>query len=140
MTRHTSPKAALRRYHRHLGIAMVAYVVSLFAVITVVERTEPALPLAVALAALPALAVVGALWAVWTYLREMDEVARHFTTRSMVFGAFAVLAVSGTWGLLEMIVEELPRIGIFWALPIFFAAMGVSLCFGPGGFGRGASR
>ena len=125
----TRTRTAKRRYLRNMLVCAFGYCLSLFAVISVIVRNDPGLPLAVGLALIPAAFVLGMLAAIWTYMRDMDEVARHFVTRSMMFGTFAVLTVAGTWGLLEMIVEGLPALPVFWMFPLFFLVMGVTNLF-----------
>ena len=119
-----SQKQKLRRYFRNMGLCLVGYLVSLFGVIPVIDGDGVEMPVAVALAAVPGLFVLGVLASIWIYLRDMDEVARHFAMRAMVFAAFAVLAVAGSWGLLELLVDDLPRLPVFYVFVIFFAVQG----------------
>lgn len=81
---------------------------------------------------IPGFFVFGMIWAMWRYLRDMDEVQRHFLVQCMMLGLFAVLIVSGVWGLIEMMAEDLPRLPIFWVFPGFFFVFGLATCFGPG--------
>lgn len=117
---------SMKRYlGRMLGCSF-GYLGSLFGVVAVIKSADPGLGLSALLAVIPALFVMGMLWAIWSFVRETDEVQRFYITRSMMIGLFAVLAVSGSWGLMEMVVEGLPELPVFWMFPIFFAVMGAT--------------
>jgi len=125
----TQMGSAIRRYKiRMLGSAL-GYTGALLGVTFFLKDRDVDTAVAAGLALIPALFVMGMLAAIWRYLRDTDEVQRFFLTRAMMFGLFAVLIVSGGWGLLEMVADDLPKLPVFWIFPIFFLVMGVGQLF-----------
>jgi len=121
-----------RNYMKSLLLSAGAYVVTLMAVTYAVNKMDASPLLAGTLAIIPAFFVLLMLWAVWVYVRDVDEAQRFFLVKSMMIGLFAVLALSGSWGLVEMMSDDLPKLPIFWLFPLFFVVFGLSSCFGPG--------
>jgi len=121
-----------RNYMKSLLLSAGAYVVTLMAVTYAVNKMDASPLLAGTLAIIPAFFVLLMLWAVWVYVRDVDEAQRFFLVKSMMIGLFAVLALSGSWGLVEMMSDDLPKLPIFWLFPLFFGVFGLSSCFGPG--------
>ena len=121
-----------RNYMKSLMLSAGAYVMTLTGVTFVVNKMDASPILAGALAIIPAFFVLLMLRAVWIYVRDVDEAQRFFLVKSMMIGLFALLAVSGSWGLVEMMSDDLPRLPVFWLFPLFFFAFGLASCFGPG--------
>ena len=121
-----------RNYMKSLLLSAGAYVVTLMAVTYAVNKMDASPLLAGTLAIIPAFFVLLMLWAVWVYVRDVDAAQRFFLVKSMMIGLFAVLALSGSWGLVEMMSDDLPKLPIFWLFPLFFVVFGLSSCFGPG--------
>jgi len=127
MSQDITPATARRRYVVTLFGMCGGYLASLFGVILTI-RSNPDLAVwgQAALGAIPAGFLLGTIYAIWRYMGDMDEVARHFNERAMLMGLFAVVSVAGSYGLMEMIIDPLPRLPIFWVFPIFFAVYGVA--------------
>jgi len=77
------------------------------------------------IALIPGIFICLMLFSVWRYLKEVDEVVRYQLTQAMIMGLFALLALSGGWGLVELFNDSLPRLPIFFAFPIFFLVYGL---------------
>jgi len=73
----------------------------------------------------PAVFIGLMLNAFWRFLKDVDEVARHDMTQAMMAGIFALLMLSGGWGLVELFNESLPHLPIFYAFPAFFLTFGL---------------
>lgn len=128
-----TPKLASKRYMRSMLGFSLGYAGALIGVTYLLKTIGNAPLLYILLATiLPGLFLFGMLWSIWRFLREVDEVARHFIVQSMIIGLFGVLALSGVWGLMELLSDEIPRLPVFWIFPVFFAAFGFAACFGPG--------
>jgi len=126
-----APKLAQRRYMTLMLGSSLAYAVSLIGVTFFVKKLDVITPLAIGLGLVPGLFVSGMLYAIWRYLKEMDEAARFFMTRSLMLACFLVLSIAGVWGLLEMLLDDLPKLPVFWIFPIFFFVFGSVTAFGP---------
>lgn len=127
-TQHYTPKEANRRYMGLMLGSSLGYVVALLGVTALLSKDDPITPLGLTMAFVPGLFVIGMLYAMWRFIKEVDEVARFYIMRALVMAAFVVMAVAGTWGLLEMILENIPRLPIFWAFPLFFFIFGIVQC------------
>jgi len=121
-----------RHYRKSLLLSAIGYAVTLTGVTFAVNKMEASPILAGSLAIIPAVFVLLMLRAVWIYIHDVDEAQRFFLIKSMMIGLFAVLSVSGGWGLVEMMSNDLPGIPIFWLFPMFFFVFGLASCFGPG--------
>lgn len=121
-----------KTYMKSLLLSAGAYVVTLMGVTFAVNKMEASPILAGLLAIIPAFFVLLMLRAVWIYVHDVDEAQRFFLMKSMMIGLFSLLAVSGSWGLVEMMSDDLPRLPVFWLFPLFFGVFGLSTCFGPG--------
>jgi len=127
-----SAKQINRDYMKSMMLSSMGYVVTLFAVSFYIDKDATAPIVAAVLTLIPAFFVMLMLRAVWIYVHRVDEAQRFFLVKSMMIGLFAVLAVSGSWGLIEMMSNDLPKLPIFWMFPLFFGVFGLSTCFGPG--------
>ena len=121
-----------RNYMKSILGSSLGYAVTLMAVTFFVNSQKPSSAVVIGLTLIPAFFVMLMLRAVWHYIHRVDEAQRFFLMKSVLIGLFAILAVSGSWGLVEMMSDDLPRLPIFWAFPLFFGAFGLSSCFGPG--------
>ena len=122
----TDTRSAMALYKRRMLGSMLGYVGGLLGVTYFLKGRDVDTLLAAGLAFIPVIFIMGVLFAIWRYLQDTDEVQRFFLTRAMIFGLFAVLVVSGGWGLMEMVVDDLPKLPVFWIFPIFFLVMGLS--------------
>jgi len=121
-----------RNYRKSLLLSSLGYVVTLLGVTQAVNTLGASTLLAGALAIIPAIFVLLMLRAIWIFVHDVDEAQRFFLVQSMMVGLFAVLAISGSWGLVEMMSDDIPKLPIFWLFPLFFGVFGLSTCFGPG--------
>lgn len=121
-----------KTYMKSLLLSAGAYAVTLMGVTFAVNKIDASPLLAGGLAIIPAVFILLMLRAVWIYVHDVDEAQRFFLLKSMMVGLFSLLAVSGSWGLVEMMSDDLPRLPIFWLFPLFFGVFGLSTCFGPG--------
>lgn len=121
-----------RNYRKSLLLSSLGYVVTLLGVTQAVNTLGASTLLAGALAIIPAIFVLLMLRAIWIFVHDVDEAQRFFLVQSMMIGLFAVLAISGSWGLVEMMSDDIPKLPIFWLFPLFFGVFGLSTCFGPG--------
>jgi glucose-6-phosphate-specific signal transduction histidine kinase len=127
-----SQKLAHKRYKTLMLSSGLAYAVSLIGITYFLKSGSEAItPFNVVLGLVPGLFVVGMLYSIWRYLKEMDEAARFFMTRSLLLSSFLVLAIAGVWGLLEMLFDDLPKLPVFWVFPIFFLVFGGVIALGP---------
>ena len=121
-----SPATAKRRYTLRLLGVTAGYLGSLVGVVSILnDHPDMTLGARIALSVLPAIFVIAMLVVMWKFFSEMDEVARHFNERAINVAAFVVLAISGSYGLIDMLVEGLPPLHIFWVFPIFFGVFGL---------------
>lgn len=121
-----------RNYMKSILGSSLGYAGTLMAVTFFANSQKPSSAVVIGLTLIPAFFVMLMLRAVWQYIHRVDEAQRFFLMKSVLIGLFAILAVSGSWGLVEMMSDDLPRLPIFWAFPLFFGAFGLSSCFGPG--------
>lgn len=121
-----------KTYMKSLLLSAGAYAGTLIGVTFVVNKIEASPLVAGGLAIIPAVFILLMLRAVWIYVHDVDEAQRFFLLKSMMVGLFSLLALSGSWGLVEMMSDDLPRLPIFWLFPLFFGVFGLSTCFGPG--------
>lgn len=130
-----TPGQAKKSYMARMLGASLGYIGTIIGAVFVIDKDDPVSLVTIAVAALPGIFIILMVRAVWRFIREVDEVARHDYTQAMMNGLFAVLALSGSWGLIELFHEGLPRLPVFWIFPIFFMIFGLASCFR---FGRWA--
>jgi hypothetical protein len=119
---------AQRRYVRRFLPMMLAYVVMLFAVTWYFRDHHPTGVLLALLSVLPALPLLGAIGVMGLYLaEERDEFIRHRLVSAMIGGTGILLAITTTWGFLEMN-AVLPHFPTFLAFPLFCGAFGLVQC------------
>lgn len=119
------PELAKKRYMSMMIGSSLGYIATVFVVsYTHGLLTEGSTP-AIILSLVPAVPICLMLWSIWRFLDEMDEVARHVLTQSMLFGLFVLLALSGAWGLVELFNDSMPRLPIFFVFPAFFIIFGL---------------
>lgn len=126
-----SPTLVRKRYTRTILGGGAGYLGAVFGVSFLLSDDSPITAINIGLACLPGLFILIMLYAVWVYLRDSDEVARHFMVRALLAALFLALSISGVWGLAELFLEKLPRLPVFFVFPIVMAAFGLFTCFGP---------
>jgi cytochrome c-type biogenesis protein CcmH/NrfF len=120
-----TPKSAHRQYMGRMLGASGGYIGAVFGAAMVLDDGDPVSLITLAVAALPAIFILLMLRAVWTYINQVDEVARHDHVEAMLVALFVMLAIGGSWGLVEMFNASVPRLSIFWVFPGFFMIYGL---------------
>ena len=124
-------KKILKRYmYSMLGYGC-AYAGSVIGFAFIQDELVDNLVLTIGLAIIPAFFIMMMLRAFWIYIRDVDEAQRFFLQRSINVALFAVLVLSGLWGLLELMIDDVLKISLFWIFPFFFVVFGVATIFGP---------
>lgn len=118
------PKDANKRYFSRMLGASLGYIGSVFGATFLHNKLIDGSVLGIFLSLVPGIFICLMLLAVWRYLNEADEVVRYDLTQAMMVGLFALLALSGGWGLVELYNDSLPRLPIFFAFPVFFLTFG----------------
>ena len=121
-----TPKQALRRYLKIFVPSMIAYLVFIFMAVRLIKGEIVTGPLMYIAALLPALAALAFLYGWFRYIREMDELQRRVQVEACMAGLAVILALTLTWGILEMFILTLPRVPMFYIFPLYFAAQGLA--------------
>lgn len=121
-----SPKQALRRYFKVFIPSMSAYTGFIFLAAYLIKNEHVSGPLLYAVAILPALAALAFLFGYFRFMRESDEFVQRVQVEATMYGVAAILTICLSWGILEMLIETLPKLPIFWIIPIYFAAQGLA--------------
>lgn len=122
-----SPKQALRRYMKVFVPSMIAYVAFIFLAVSLIKAELVSGPMVFVMAILPGLAALSFLYAWFRYIREADELQRRVQTEAIMTAVAAVLSLTLTWGILEMLIETLPKLPLFWVFPIFMIVQGLAV-------------
>jgi len=101
------------------------YLGSVFGITFLHDKVPDGSVAGVLISLFPAIFIGLMLGAFWRFLKDSDEVARHDMTQAMMAGIFALLMLSGGWGLVELFNENLPHLPIFYAFPAFFLTFGL---------------
>jgi hypothetical protein len=118
-------KAAKRYTYRTL-VAMPFYLILLFSTILILRHDHPSRPLAILLAILPSIPIVAIIVIVGLYLKEeTDEFQRSIFQQTLLWSMGCVLAITSVWGLLEMMIANLPHLPIFYIFPGFWLFFGI---------------
>lgn len=121
--------AAQRRYLGRMVLVSIAYVASVFFASRIIPEGASATPFTVGVALIPGAAILGFIWALGSYLTGLaDEYLRLLEVRKALVATGLTLAVTATWGLLE-IYTDVPRLGIFWVFPIWCIGLAVGALF-----------
>ena len=121
-----SPKQALRRYFKVFIPSMVSYTAFIFLAAYLIKNELVSGPLLYGVAILPAIAALAFLFGYFRFIGEADEFVQRVQVEATLYGVAAVLTIGLSWGLLEMLIETLPRLPIFWIIPIYFAVQGLA--------------
>lgn len=121
-----TPKQALRRYLKFFIPSMLLYVVFTFLAASLIRNGIVSGPIVYFIALLPGVAALGFLYAYFRFIREADEMMKMLQVEATMFAVAIILALCLTWGILEMFVETLPRMPVFWIAPIYFVTQGLA--------------
>ncbi len=116
---------AQRAYIRRMGIAMTAYLVSLFSGEYLVSRELVAGPVVWLLGLLPGLAIIGAFYAIAKLITEtQDEFIRMLIVRQTLVATGVALSAATIWGFLENF-ELVPHVDAYWVAILWFLGFGI---------------
>ncbi|PHR92628.1 MAG: hypothetical protein COA69_07295 [Robiginitomaculum sp.] len=118
-------KQAHRRYMKLSAALMVLYVVGILGLSLAEKHTNIPRVALYGLTGFPIAAIFGWMWGLWRYVNEIDEFLRAIQIKSIMYGLTIVMGVSTGWGLLEFY-SEVPRLPIFYVVPIFSGAYGIA--------------
>jgi len=119
------PKLVIKRYlFTTLGSGL-GYLGSVFGITFLHDKVPDGSVAGMLIALIPALFIGLMLGGFWRFLKDVDEVARHDLTQAMMAGIFVLLMLSGSWGLVELFNDSMPRLPIFYAFPAFFIIFGL---------------
>jgi len=121
-----TPKQALRRYLKIFIPSMIAYLVLIFLAVRLIKSETVTGMVVFSVAILPGLAALCFLYGFFRFIKETDEVLRRIQTDAILVGVGAILTLTLTWGILELLIETLPRLSIFYIFPIFFMVQGLA--------------
>jgi len=122
------PKLVKKRYMSTMLGASFGYVGSVLGISFLHDKVPDGSAAGILTSLVPGIFICFMLGAFWRYLKDVDEVARHDMIQAMIVGLFALLALSGGWGLVELFNDSLPRTPIFYAFPAFFLIFGLVSC------------
>lgn len=122
---HGCASAAMSRYNRGMGIAMMGYVLGLGIAVRLHQTAGLSAGVMPFVAMLPVLPIFWMIWAMGRYLvEEVDEYLRHKAIMASLFGLGAVLAIGSFWGFLETF-GLAPHAPGWWVVPIWAVGMGL---------------
>jgi hypothetical protein len=117
--------AAKKRYIAWFIPTMIAYTLAVLGVTWLFNNQPPSPPLSYVIALIPALPVLGVFAILARYLaEETDEFVRMRQVTGLLIGMGLTLSFCTVWGFLEFYVD-VPKIGIFHTVWIFFGGMGL---------------
>jgi len=121
-----TPRQAFQRYLKIFIPSMIAYLALIFLAVHLI-KTEIVTGVAVfPVAILPGVAALCFLYGFFRFIKETDEVLRRVQTDAIMIGVGAILALTLTWGILELLIKDLPRLPVFYIFPIFFIVQGLA--------------
>ncbi|QFT33191.1 hypothetical protein K1718_20275 [Roseibium porphyridii] len=116
---------ATSRFFKIFIPAMIVYIVGTASIRWYPgSETLPAYSL-YALALIPIVAIFIAFWAQWRFAMELDEFLRLIQIKGTLVGIACVMMIASGWGQLERL-ADVPRLPVFWLLPIFWAVQGLA--------------
>ena len=118
--------AASRRYGFRIGWSMALYTLFVLLAAWIFKHDHPTGLLAYALALLPALPLIAVIAIMGLYLaQEKDEFQRNVLIQSILWGIGGTLAVTTTWGFLELF-AGIPHFQSYLTMPLFWFLFGVA--------------
>lgn len=118
-------KQAHRRYMKLAAFSMVLYIIGIMALSWTREHMELPLFAIYGLLVFPVFSILLWMWGMWRYVTEIDEFLRSIQVKSIMYGLAIMLAITSGWGLLEFY-SDVPKLPIFYAMPIFTGAYGIA--------------
>lgn len=118
-------KQAHRRYMKLSAALMVLYLLGTYGLSLAENHTNIPRFVFYGLTGFPIGAILGWMWGLWRYVNEIDEFLRAIQIKAIMYGLAIVMGVSTGWGLLEFY-AEVPRLPIFYVVPMFGGAYGIA--------------
>jgi len=119
------PKLAIKRYLFSVMGSSLGYVAAVFGISFAHDKVTDGSVAGILISLIPGIFIVLMTASLWRFLKDVDEVARHDLTQAMMAGIFVLLMLSGSWGLVELFNDSMPRLPIFYAFPAFFIIFGL---------------
>lgn len=119
---------AKRRYFKIFVPSMAIYLVSMFGISFYEKQGDIPQIVLYALCLVPVGALLGWMWAQWRYVNELDEYLKMIQIKGILFGLAVVLAISASWGMMELL-ADVPRLKIFHVITIFCFSAGPATGF-----------
>jgi len=116
-----------RRYTIHLGVAMLAYGLTLVGSITAINNGELSQWGAGLASMTPLVPAFYALQVFIRRVRSMDEFQQRIVTEAIAWSAGIVGFCSFGYGFLEGAIDA-PRISYIWVLPALIGVYGIAQC------------
>jgi len=130
--------SAQRRYVRRVGVAMLAYLATLFLAVSLVKHGRVDGPIAYLLAILPGISVAGVFWAIGKLLVEdQDEYLRMLLVRQTLVATGFTLTLVTVWGFLENF-RLVPHVDAFYVAVLWFVGLGIGSLYNHLTVSRGA--
>lgn len=120
-----TPQQATKRYMARVMGSAAGYIGAVFGAAFLIDDGDPITVVTILASLIPAIFIVLMMRALWRYIEDVDEVARHDFVQALMAAGFTVVTLSGSWGLVEMFNDDLPRLSIFWVFPVFFLVFGL---------------
>lgn len=77
-------------------------------------------------ALIPAALLAGMFWAHWRYINEIDEFLRSIQIKAAFVGLTVVMTIATAWGYVELYVDQVPTLSIYWLNPIYWVTYAVA--------------
>ncbi|MEM8702037.1 MAG: hypothetical protein AAGF82_09450 [Pseudomonadota bacterium] len=123
-----STEQANARFFKVFVPAMVIYVATTAGIASLSDRHTLPPYVLYGLTLVPIGAVFAAFWAQWRFAMELDEFLRLIQIKGTLIGVACVMIIASGWGQLERL-ADVPRLPVFWLLPIFWAIQGLATTF-----------
>lgn len=117
-----------RRYFKIFVPSMAIYLVSMVGITYYAKQADMPQILLYVLCLVPVAALLGWMWAQWRYVLELDEYLKMIQIKGILIGLAVVLAISASWGLMEILVD-VARLKIFHVITIFCFSAGPAISF-----------
>lgn len=117
-------KQIKKRYRRGFTIAMGSYMIGMIGISVLTRYFFVAEYVILGLTIIPIVALLYGIAVHWNFVNSLDEYLRARQIKAMVFGLALMLAISASWGILEVI-ADVARLPSLWFLVIFCAGYGV---------------
>lgn len=118
-------KQATSRFFRVFVPAMLLYITVTAGMTQLTNDGDLSARTLYALSLIPIVAIFIAFWAQLRFVLELDEFLRLIQIKGTFFGIVCVMVIASGWGQLERL-ADVPRIQVFWLLPIFWSAQGLA--------------